>query len=153
MSSYASHLPPGVAFGLVVGLGLNAVELAQNPQLGAAIVHDLNRLPGLPFADGVLDACLITVSVQYLIQPVAVFAEIARVLRPGSPCIVTFSNRMFPTKAVAIWRAVGDADHARLVAHYFNQSGGFEPPRIADLSPQPGVTDPLFAVVANRRTA
>jgi hypothetical protein len=60
---------------------------------------------------------------------------------------------MFPTKAVAIWRAVGDADHARLVAHYFNQSGGFQPPRFADLSPQPGVSDPLFAVVANRPAA
>jgi SAM-dependent methyltransferase len=150
MSSFASHLPEGVAFGGVVGLGLNAVELAANPQLTAGVVHDLNRVPSIPFADGRFDACLITVSVQYLVRPIEVFAEIARVLRSGAPCIVSFSNRMFPTKAVAIWRAFGDQDHARLIAHYFNQSGGFDAPRLSDLSPMPGTSDPLFAVTAVR---
>lgn len=150
MSSYASHLPSEAGFAGVVGLGMNVVELVENPQLTAGLVHDLNRVPALPFADGVFDACLITVSVQYLTDPIPVFAEIGRVLRPGAPCLVSFSNRMFPTKAVAIWRALGDGDHARLVAHYFNQSGAFDAPRFADLSPNPGLTDPLFAVVARR---
>lgn len=153
MSSYASHLPADVPFGAVIGLGLNAVELARNTQLSAAIVHDLNRLPAVPFADQAFDACLISVSVQYLTQPVEVFAHISRVLRPGAPFIVSFSNRMFPTKAVAVWRALSDEDHAQLIAHYFNQSGGFEAPRFADLSPRPGMSDPLFVVVANRPPA
>jgi SAM-dependent methyltransferase len=153
MSSYASHLPPDAGFAGVVGLGMNVVELIENPQLSAGLVHDLNRVPALPFADRAFDACLITVSVQYLTHPVPVFADIGRVLRPGAPCVISFSNRMFPTKAVAIWRALGDRDHARLVAHYFNQSGAFDPPQVADLSPNPGLTDPLFAVVARRPAA
>lgn len=150
MSSYASHLPTDASFRGVIGLGLNAVELGANSQLSGAVIHDLNRMPMVPFADGRFDACLITVSVQYLLRPIEVFADVARVLRPGAPCIVSFSNRMFPTKAVAIWRAVGDEDHARLVAHCFNQSGGFDAPRFADLSPMPGRSDPLYAVVAHQ---
>ena len=78
------------------------------------------------------------------------FAEIARVLKPLAPCIVSFSNRMFPTKAVAVWRAVGDADHARLVGHYFVEAGGFREPELHDLSPNPGNSDPLFVVMARR---
>jgi SAM-dependent methyltransferase len=153
MSSYASHLPDDVAFGAVIGLGLNAAELATNPQLSASVIHDLNRVPAIPFADRAFDACLITVSVQYLTRPVEVFADVARVLAPGAPCIVSFSNRMFPTKAVAIWRALGDEDHARLVAHYFVASGGFEAPTVADLSPMAGRSDPLYAVSARRSPA
>jgi SAM-dependent methyltransferase len=153
MSSYASHLPDGVAFGAVIGLGMNPAELAANPRLTAGVIHDLNRVPALPFADRRFDACLITVSVQYLIRPVEVLAEVARVLAPGAPCIVAFSNRMFPTKAVAIWRALGDGDHARLVAHYFAAAGGFDPASFDDLSPMPGRTDPLYAVTARRAPA
>jgi len=150
MSSYASHLPDGVSFGSVIGLGMNATELAANPQLTAGVIHDLNRVPAIPFADRTFDACLITVSVQYLTRPVEVFADIARALAPGAPCIVSFSNRMFPTKAVAIWRALGDADHARLIARYFAAAGGFDAPSFDDLSPLPGRSDPLFAVSARR---
>ncbi len=46
------------------------------------------------------------VGVQYLQRPFAVFAEVRRVLKPGAPFIVSYSNRCFPTKAVAIWRAL-----------------------------------------------
>ncbi|GAC1371115.1 MAG: hypothetical protein NVSMB32_15380 [Actinomycetota bacterium] len=49
MSSWRSHLPPGL--GPVTGLGMNAAEMADNPQLANFVVQDLNRLPRLPFAD------------------------------------------------------------------------------------------------------
>jgi SAM-dependent methyltransferase len=151
MSSCVSHLPRDLASGSVTGLGMNAAELAANPQLTAALVHDLNARPNLPFADASFDACLIAVSVQYLTRPVAVFADIARVLRPGGCCIVSFSNRCFPTKAVALWRAFGDAGHAWLVRAYFRRAGGFAEPELADLSPRVGMAgDPLFAVRALR---
>lgn len=151
MSSWVSHLPDAPALGAVVGLGMNAVELAANPRLTAALVHDLNASPVLPLADAVFDAALIAVSVQYLTQPVAVFAEIARVLRPGGVCAVSFSNRCFPTKAVALWRGTSDAQHVWLVQEYFRRAGGFEAPIFEDLSPRPGLTgDPLFAVGARR---
>jgi len=152
MSSWVSHLPADVAYRSVTGLGMNRVELEANPRLTARIVQDLNRDPRLPFPDAAFDACTIAVSVQYLTRPVAVFAEIARVLRPGGLCAVSYSNRMFPTKAVAVWRALDDDDHGRLVGLYFRDAGGFEPARVLDLSPHPGATDPLY-VVESRRVA
>ncbi len=148
MSSCVSHLPPDVDYSRVCGLGMNRVELEANPQLSDHLVHDLTVNPTLPFADNEFDACIISVSVQYLIHPIHVFGEIARVLNPGSVCAVSFSNRCFPTKAVAIWRAMDDRDHGRLVGYYFVESGGFEEPDFTNLSPKPGQTDPLFMVTA-----
>ncbi len=153
MSSCVSHLPDDVAYSSVTGLGMNTVELDANQRLTRRIVHDLNRTPVLPFEDASFDACAIAVSVQYLVRPIAVFAEIGRVLRPGAPCVVSFSNRMFPTKAVAVWRAVGDLDHGRLIEHYFVEAGGFGEPELGDLVPPPRNSDPLFVVVARRGPA
>jgi len=150
MSACVSHLPVEVDYHGVTGLGMNEVELMTNPQLTSAVIADLNENPVLPFSDAAFDGCVISVSIQYLIQPTAIFREIARVLRPGAPCAVTFSNRMFPTKAIAVWRALGDEDHARLVGYYFTEAGGFEEPVFDDISPFPGETNPLFAVMAER---
>ncbi|MBI2765826.1 MAG: methyltransferase domain-containing protein [Chloroflexi bacterium] len=148
MSSWVSHLPDETEYASVTGLGMNAEELDANPRLAQRVVQDLNRDPRLPFEDGVFDGAIVTVSVQYLTRPTEVFAEVGRVLAPGAPFIVTFSNRCFPTKAVAVWQALGDGDHADLVAWYFRLSGAFANRTAYDLSPNPGVTDPLFAVVA-----
>ena len=124
MSSWRSHLPEGQPRGKVVGLGLNAVEMRENPQLDESVVHDLNANPALPFRDDTLDAAILTVSVQYLTKPELVFGEVARVLKPGARFHVIFSNRMFPTKATAIWKALSDEDRGRLVGAYFRRSGG-----------------------------
>ena len=148
MASWVSHLPAGARYAGVTGLGLNAVELERNPALTRRTVHDLNRDPALPYATGEFDGAVASVSVQYLTQPVAVFAEVGRVLRPGAPFAVTFSNRMFPTKAVLAWRMLDDEGRANLVALYFGESGAFATPRAFDLSPAPGRSDPVYAVVA-----
>ena len=87
MSSCVSHYPNGLNFSSVTGLGMNRVELDANPVLTARVIHDLNRDPVLPFDDQSFDGCTITVSVQYLTRPLAVFTDLARVLRPGAPCI------------------------------------------------------------------
>jgi hypothetical protein len=121
MSSWRSHLPDGL--GPVVGLGLNSAEMADNPQLSGAVIHDLNKLPNLPFAGDCFDAVVCSVSVQYLIHPVEVFMECLRVLRPGAPLVVSFSNRCFMTKAVRIWLATGDEDHMSLVGMYLANAG------------------------------
>src|SRR3989449_2315954 len=55
MSSWRSHLPAGMRFREVVGLGLNAEEMADNPQLTSSIVHDVNGDPRLPLEDGAFD--------------------------------------------------------------------------------------------------
>lgn len=151
MSSWISNLPADGRYASITGLGMNEQELATNPQLARRVVHDLNREPALPFRDEEFGGAVITVSVQYLTQPVDVFAEVGRVLAPGAPLVVTFSNRCFPTKAVAVWQMVDDRGHAELVGAYMRLSGWFEQAQAFDLSPNPGRTDPLFAVVAHRR--
>ena len=117
MSSWRSHLPHA-GLGQVTGLGMNAAEMADNPQLDTWLVHNLNREPRLPFDDASFDAVVCAVSVQYLVAPVEVFTEVRRVLVPGGPLVVSFSNRCFPTKAVAIWLANGDEIHRALVRGY-----------------------------------
>jgi len=123
MSSWTSHLPDGAQDLDVTGLGMNAAELEHNPQLTARIVHDLNRDPALPFAAQSFDIALCTVSVEYLTQPVEVFSEIARVLRPGAPFVVTFSERWFPPKVIRLWTELHPFERMGLVIDYFRQAG------------------------------
>jgi hypothetical protein len=123
MSSWVSHLPPEMAFAEVVGHGMNGEELAANPRLTRRFVQDLNRDPVLPLRTGSLDAAMICVGAQYLQAPVPVFRELARVLKPGGPVIVSFSNRCFPTKAVRVWLSLDGRGHARLVALYLERAG------------------------------
>ena len=123
MSSWVSHLPADIAYAQVIGHGMNTEELAANPRLTRWFVQNLNRDPVLALADASIDAAMICVSIQYLQQPLAVLRETARVLRPGAPLIISFSNRCFWTKAVAIWRALDDAGHAELVGRYLRHAG------------------------------
>ena len=148
MSSWVSHLPPEIVYRRVVGLGMNRAELVANPRLAAFVVQDLNQQPTLPFANQEFDGAAICVSVDYLTQPVAVLRELARVLRAGSPLIITFSNRCFPSKAVAAWHALDDRGHLALVRQYLLAAGGWQAIELLDRSPAPGRSDPLFAVVA-----
>jgi SAM-dependent methyltransferase len=149
MSSWRSHLPAGVRAGEVVGLGLNAEEMADNPRLTSSVVHDLNREPRLPFRDEAFDGAMCAVSIQYLVHPVRVFCEVHRVLRPGAPFVVSFSNRCFPTKAVAIWLGTTDRQHLALVRGYFEAAGAWSMLREEDRSPAGG-GDPLYAVWARK---
>ena len=145
MSSWRSHLPERFRAAEVVGLGMNAEEMADNPQLTRFVVHDVNGEPRLPFGDAEFDGTTCAVSVQYLIHPLRVFREVARVLRPGAPFVVAFSNRCFPTKAVAAWLYADDEQHVELVRSYFEAAGGFVDVKAEDRS-SGGYGDPLYAV-------
>jgi len=125
MSAYRSHLPDDGNYARVVGLGMNVTELLENTALGCGVVQDLNRLPELPFADTSFDACLISFSIQYLTQPVRVLVDVARVLQPGGALYVAYTNRMFPTKAVAVWQACSDAERSQLIGAYLAEAGGY----------------------------
>lgn len=145
MSSWRSHLPAGFGQADVLGLGMNAEEMADNPQLREYVVHDLNRQPALPFEDAAFTGAFCTVSIQYLVHPVEVFAEVRRVLQPDSPFVVTFSNRCFPTKAVAIWLAASSKQHMELVQSYFAASGSWKDVH-AEIRLPADQSDPLYAV-------
>ena len=147
MSSWVSHLPPEIGYAEVIGHGMNATELAANQRLTRWFVQNLNRDSGLPLTDASIDAAMICVSIQYLEQPVGVLRELARVLRPGAPLVISFSNRCFWTKAVAIWRALDDSGHARLVERYLRHAG-FERIDTHQLAEWvEDVSDPMTAVV------
>lgn len=123
MSSWVSHLPEDLPLAEVIGHGMNAQELAANPRLTRWFVQDLNRDPTLPLPDGGCDAALCCVSVQYLQRPVEVFGDVRRLLRPGAPFVVSFSNRTFPTKSVAVWRSLDLHGRAALLRLYFERAG------------------------------
>ena len=148
MSSCVSHLPEDIGYKNVIGLGMNQIELEANSRLSSHLVHNLAVNPKLPFANNSFDACTLTVSVQYVVHPIAVFQEIGRVLRPNCPCIVSFSNRCFPSKAVSIWHQLSDIGHAQLVAHYFDRSKVFGPAETADISPNRRKSDPSIVACA-----
>ena len=147
MSSWVSHLPPEVEYGRVVGLGMNEVELRENPRLDAYVVQDLNADPTLPFGDGAFDGVGCCVSIDYLTRPVDVLRQVGRVLKVGAPTVVSFSNRCFPTKAVAIWHRLDDRGHMRLVESYLQEAGNFANVRSLDRSPRRMFSDPLYAVI------
>lgn len=149
MSSWKSHLPDNVPLRRAVGLGLNETELRENGQLDEWVVHDVNSEPCLPFEDGEFDAAVMAVSVQYLLHPIEVFREVRRILRPGGPFIVTFSNRLFPEKAIALWGSCSMDERAKVVGAYFHYAGAWDGIVAQDRSPQRDPpSDPLFAVWA-----
>ncbi|MFN3258739.1 MAG: class I SAM-dependent methyltransferase [Ilumatobacter sp.] len=132
--------------------GMNAAELAANEMADAWTVRDLNVDPTLPYDDTSFDAVTCCVSVDYLTQPLEVFAEVARVLRPGGVFVCTFSNRCFPTKAIRGWLATDDHGRCSIVATYFDLTDGFGEPVVQLRNPSaPG--DPLYAVWARTGTA
>ena len=155
MASWRSHLPPDLAPRRVTGLGMNAAEMEDNPDLDAHVVHDLNAAPVLPFADAAFDAVLLTVSMQYLIHPIEVFREVHRVLRPGGLCVVVLSHRCFFPKAVKIWNQCRSMrERMELAMAYFRYAGGFTGVLGVDLRPGAGSgEDPVVAVYASREGA
>ncbi len=148
MSSWVSHLPEEPELGHVAGLGMNAAELDGNPRLGEQVVHDLNHDPSLPWDAARFDFVFIAVSTQYLIRPLDVFADIARVLRPGGQVVVSMSHRCFHTKAIRAFHTSGTDERMRLVAEYVRRAGSFDMPEALDRSP--ANADPLWIVRAER---
>ena len=151
MSSWRSHLPLALEPKRVVGLGLNRAEMADNPALTDIVIHNVNRQPRLPLDDASFDGAVMTVSVQYLIHPIEVFADVARVLRRGAAFIVTFSNRMFPTKAISLWQMASEQQRPEIVRSYFAEAGTFEKIELLDHSRPAVPSDPIWAVVGYKK--
>lgn len=162
MSSWVSHLPDAFSAARVTGLGMNRQELERNPVLAEHLVHDLNELPRMPFADQQFDGAICTASIEYLVQPAAVLNELARVLKPGAPLVITFSNRWFPPKAIRAWGNAHEFERMGLVLEYFFENAQFDDlhsyslrglprpqdDRYADRLPH---SDPVYAVWGVKR--
>ncbi|MGH9129905.1 MAG: methyltransferase domain-containing protein [Acidimicrobiales bacterium] len=149
MGSWVSHfLSPPKSLTVV---GMNADEIAANPDATQSVVQDLNADPELPFPDDAFDAAVCCVSVDYLTRPVEVFTEVARVLRQGAPFVCTFSNRCFPTKAIRGWLSASDGQHCAIVRRYFQLADGWGEPLADSRTPRSRWSDPLLAVWAFRQ--
>lgn len=164
MSSWVSHLPAALTEVQLSGLGINAAELAQNPHLHEHRVQDINANPVLPYADAAFDTVICTASVEYLIQPVAVFEQVRRLLKPGGQFVLTFSDRWFPTKCIYLWTELHPFERMGLVLSYFRAAGGFDQlgtesirfyPRPEDdpHAQERAFSDPVFAVWGRKSVA
>lgn len=146
MSSWISHFltpPPEL-----VVLGMNERELTANQQASAYLVHDLNADPVTPFPDDHFDAATCCVSIDYLVRPIDVLRDVARVVRPGGPVVCTFSNRCFPTKVIRGWYGISEEMRCHVVGQYFRLAGGFTEPQAMLCTPANTPGDPLYAVWA-----
>lgn len=162
MAGWDSHIPENIKPSGVVGLGLNENELKKNPALTRTVIHDINKDPKLPFPQDTFDVVLNTVSVDYMTRPMEIFGEVARILKPGGLFLVIFSNRMFPQKAVKIWRDADEDERIIIVQDFFKESGMFEKPKffISRGKPRPksdkyatlGIpSDPVYAWYAEKK--
>ncbi len=160
MSSWVSHLPEEMTFEHVEGHGMNEEELAKNPRLNHYFLQNLNQDLKLPLEDQSFDAVLCTVSVQYMQYPEAIFTEIYRILKTDGLCIMSFSNRMFYQKAIAVWRDGSERDRIELVKSYYGSVPRFSTPEVVQ-KVRPvvpaifqafglGGGDPFYAVISRR---
>jgi SAM-dependent methyltransferase len=154
-SSWVSHYPKEWTKGAerIAVMGMSQVELSKNEVATETAVVDLNETPIFPYPDACFDMVTCTVSIDYLTRPRDVVREVGRVLRPGGRAVFSFSNRCFPTKAIALWLQTSDADHCFIVGCYYHYADGmFEPPESIDISPPSmGLTDPMYVVTAIRK--
>lgn len=121
MSGYQSHIPNGDYE--VIGLGLNSEEMKLNPSLNDFVVHDVNKNPKLPFENEEFDAIVCDFSIGYVVDPIAIFRELDRILKKKGLIAFSFSNRLFPQKAVRIWREILDYEKLGYVTELFIRNG------------------------------
>ena len=126
MSSWQTHLPKDLKPARLTGLGMNEIELKCNEALSDYVVHDLNRTPVIPLESDSFDVVLCSLSIEYLIDPLAVFSQVARILKPGGCFAVTFSNRWFEPKTIRLWTELHEFERTGLALEYFLHGNFFE---------------------------
>jgi len=156
MASWESHLPETPEDVFVAGLGMNPAELEANPRLSERVVKDLNQRAGLPWGEGQFDLVVCTASIEYLLEPRHILTEAYRVLAPGGQCVVSFSDRWFPTKAIQVWSQLHPFERSALVLSLIQTAGftdlhteslrGLARPEDDKYADQRKVADPMFAV-------
>ena len=137
-SSWVSHFPremeEGAAVGKngggreeggleVVGLGMNAKELAANPILKETVLQDLNADPTIPASLAPLHATVCVVSIDYLTKPLSVLSSLRERTVEGGSVHLIISNRCFPTKAVGRWLRISEEERLTMVGDYLWWSG------------------------------
>jgi ubiquinone/menaquinone biosynthesis C-methylase UbiE len=172
LTPLAALLDPSLVVGdLGCGSGQTSATLAPFVQrviavdestamLGAArqrIGHHANvelrsgRLEDLPIDDAALDMAVLSLVLHFVVRPTAVFAEAARVLRPGGVLLVVdmepHEREEYRTTMGHLWLGFS----AEQMTGWLT-AAGFAPPRIVPLAPDPQAKGPaLFAARAVRQ--
>ena len=94
---------------------------------------------------------MLTVSIQYITQPIAVFQEVGRILRPAVH-LWSSSRTACSRPKRAIWRMLDDQKHVDLIAAYFHHAGNFAGIEAHNWSPS-AYTDPVYVVLARKPSA
>jgi SAM-dependent methyltransferase len=101
-----------------------------------------------------------TASIEYLVRPIQVITEVARVTKPGGVFISTFSDRWFPGKEILPWPDMHPFERLGLVLDYYLKTDAFENLHTESIRglPRPPddihiketvISDPVFAVWGN----
>ncbi|NVN02816.1 MULTISPECIES: class I SAM-dependent methyltransferase [Asaia] len=155
MAGALSHIPPEASHESVIGLDVNKAALDSNTALTQRIEQDLNETPQIDLPDDSLDAICLCDGFAYLTDPLAVLEELNRLLRPGAPIIITFSDNFIPQKAVALWQALDAADRTRLITLLLDRAG-FGDIDTGEVVPPEDLTawnDTVHAVIARKKLA
>lgn len=152
MAGAMSHMPEDAVFQELIGVDVCKKAVEANKALTQSVVQNLNTTPVLPFDDQSFDGAVLCDGFAYLTQPQRVFEDIYRVLKPGVPFIVSFSDRFIPAKAVAIWHALEPEDRVRFISALMARVG-FTDLDTGEVTPPEDLTawkDTVRAVIGRR---
>ena len=122
MSNKKSYFEDNFKTGLLVGLGKDESELIANQRLDTYSIQDLNEETSLSFETDHFDAAICTLSIDYLSDPLAVYQEIARVVKSGGKFIITFSEQQTSAASITLWAQLHPFERMQLVLTYFQES-------------------------------
>ncbi len=125
MAGPNSYLPETLKQVDVTGLSIKESDLQSNPALNQYTLHDLNQQPELPYKNEQFDVVVCAFSVEYMTQPIQVFKEVAKILKPGGSFIISFTERFYEKKVIALWDDLHIFERMGIVLEYFRQSGEY----------------------------
>jgi malonyl-CoA O-methyltransferase len=107
-SELQRRFPPATYVGLDIASGM--VEYARGQQVGPGqwLVGDAESLP---LASASVDLVFSSLAIQWCYRPQLLFAELARVLRPGGYCVFTTLGPDTQRELRAAWAAVDNHQH------------------------------------------
>ena len=169
-SSWVSHFPQDLLDEnkiIAKGIGMTEIELAKNEAFKSKKDYFVQNLNVNPVINAELapndffDFVTIAVSIDYLIHPKEVIHQILRTLKPNGILILSWSNRMFWSKAIKIWTDASESERVFIAAsflfYYFDDGthknmnlrfDTIDAFRIDDESKQ---GDPMYVVIARKK--
>ena len=120
-----SHLSSNYQTGLLVGIGHNEELLSKNERLDTYSVQDLNKDMVLPYEENSFDDAICSLSIDSLIDALAIMKEVARVVNKGGMFCIIFSDDYQSDQSIDLWKQLHPFEKMQLVLEYFRKTGLF----------------------------